>query len=107
MINEAASKRLKVLLPGREDTGDAGPLARGHDFAVGESVRSLTRIRNEGTYPHRDIGDILVREGDLGYVHESWSFLNEVYYTVEFIRHAVVVIMHAREMAKSDPGAPA
>jgi nitrogen fixation protein NifZ len=68
-------------------------------------VCSLARIRNEGTYPHRDIGEVLVREGDLGYVHESWSFLDEVYYTVEFVRHAVVVVMRGKEMAKIGPGA--
>jgi nitrogen fixation protein NifZ len=81
--------------------GEAGVTSRsGHSFAVGESVCAMARVRNEGTYPHRDIGEILVREGDLGYVHESWSFLDEVYYTVEFVRRAVVVIMRGREMAR-------
>jgi len=105
MINETASKQPAVLPPSHEGTGDRGGFERRRDFAVGESVCSLARIRNEGTYPHRDIGEILVREGDLGCVHESWSFLDEVYYTVEFVRHAVVVIMRGQEMAKIDPRA--
>lgn len=104
MIDEAAGKQTALLAPGAGGSGDAGGAACGYQFSVGESVCSLARVRNEGTYPHRNIGEILVREGDLGYVHESWSLLNEVYYTVEFVRRAVVVIMCGREMARIQLG---
>jgi nitrogen fixation protein NifZ len=80
----------------------AGRSGYRRDFAANEKVRSATQVRNDGTYPHKDIGEILVCEGDVGFVHESWTFLGEVYYTVEFIERAVVVIMRAREMAKHD-----
>jgi nitrogen fixation protein NifZ len=72
------------------------------DFTAGERVRSRGPVKNDGTYVHRDIGEIVVQECDLGVVHEKWSFLGQLYYTVEFIDRAVVVIMRGRELAKVD-----
>ena len=71
------------------------------DFKRGDAVRSLTRIINDGIYPHRDIGETLVHQGDAGIVRESWSFLGEIYYTVEFLARAAVVIMRGREMKRA------
>ena len=64
-------------------------------------MRSLTQVTNDGIYPHKDIGEILVNGGDVGIVRESWSFLGEVYYTVEFFARAAVVIMRGREMERA------
>jgi nitrogen fixation protein NifZ len=71
------------------------------EFKRGDAVRSLTQIVNDGIYPHRDIGETLVHQGDTGIVRESWSFLGEVYYTVEFLTRAAVVIMRDREMKRA------
>jgi nitrogen fixation protein NifZ len=71
------------------------------EFKPGDAVRSLTRIVNDGTYPHRDFGEVLVHHGDAGFVRESWSFLGEVYYTVDFAARAAVVILRDREMARA------
>jgi nitrogen fixation protein NifZ len=68
------------------------------EFHAGDKVLALRLIRNDGTYPHRDIGEPLVHPGDGGIVRESWSFLGDVYYTVEFMAQAVFVIMRGREM---------
>ncbi|UZE50287.1 nitrogen fixation protein NifZ [Rhodopseudomonas sp. P2A-2r] len=76
-------------------------IAGQREFKAGEAVRSLTRVINDGIYPHRDIGEILVNGGDVGVVRESWSFLGETYYTVEFFANAAVVIMRGEEMAKA------
>lgn len=73
----------------------------GRKFSPGELVWSQVRIKNDGTYPHRDIGEVLVVEDDLGCVREAWSFLGETFYTVEFFERAVVVIMRGREMVSS------
>lgn len=70
-------------------------------FAPGELVWSRARIKNDGTYPHMDIGEVLVVEDDLGCVREVWSFLGETFYTVEFFERGVVVIMRGREMVSS------
>jgi nitrogen fixation protein NifZ len=57
-------------------------------------------IRNDGMYPHKDVGEALVYPGDTGIVRESWRFLGETYYTVEFMAHSVFVIMRGREMVR-------
>ena len=71
------------------------------DFSAGQWVRSLGPVKNDGTYPHKDIGEIVAHKGDIGIVHERWSFLGEVYYMVEFVGRAVVVIMRGCELAKA------
>jgi nitrogen fixation protein NifZ len=70
----------------------------GQQFHAGEWVRSVTLIKNDGMYPHKDIGEPLVYPGDTGTVQQSWRFLGDVYYTVEFMAYAVFVIMRGREM---------
>lgn len=69
------------------------------DFAINERVCSVTQVKNDGTYPHKDIGEVVVHDGDAGYVRESWSFLGRLYYTVEFCDRNVVVIMRGQELA--------
>lgn len=54
------------------------------EFMLGDDVRSLRPVKNDGIYPHKDIGEVLVERGDTGIVRERWSFLGEIYYTVEF-----------------------
>ena len=70
----------------------------GRQFRTGEWVRSVALITNDGVYPHKDIGEPLVYPGDTGIVQQSWRFLGDIYYTVEFMAHAVFVIMRGREM---------
>ncbi len=77
--------------------GPAGP-----DFKPGDVVHALRPVKNDGVYPHRDIGEVLVQFGDAGVVRERWSFLGESYFTVEFAARAVVVIMRGREMMRSE-----
>jgi len=71
------------------------------EFRCGEKVFALRAVKNDGVYPHKDIGEVLVHEGDAGFVRERWSFLGEIYYTVEFVAVAVVVIMRGREMVSA------
>jgi len=70
------------------------------EFALGTGVRAVSKVANDGTYPRKDIGEGVVQIGDLGVVRDRWSFLGEVYYTVEFPTRGAVVIMRGREMAR-------
>ncbi len=83
----------------RREVGRGPGVIGKHEFKPGDAVHSLVQIVNDGLYPHRDIGETLVHHGDAGVVRESWSFLGESYYTVEFFTRAAVVIMRGREMA--------
>jgi hypothetical protein len=70
---------------------------RQREFSLGQAVRSLIQVENDGINPHKDIGESLVQRGDAGAVREKWSFLGEIYYTVQFAQQATV-IMRGREM---------
>lgn len=70
-------------------------------FAYGEKVRARRAIRNDGTYPGKDIGDILVRKGDEGYVSSIGTFLQQFYiYGVEFIATGYRVGMRRKELER-------
>lgn len=72
-------------------------------FDIGERVAARVRVRNDGTYAGRDIGDVLVERGELGYVRSIGSFLQQFYiYAVEFPQRGVQVGMRARELCTLD-----
>ena len=56
----------------RED--DAIEVASPPRFNMGERVISRTVIRNDGTYNGKDIGEVLVNKGEIGFII-SRSFL--------------------------------
>jgi nitrogen fixation protein NifZ len=78
-----------------------GPGTAGNrEFRLGDLVRSLKQVNNDGINPRKDIGETLIQQGDAGIVRESFSFLGESYYTVEFTGRAAYVILRGREMAR-------
>lgn len=73
-------------------------------FDYGERVVSRKVIRNDGTFPGREIGDVLVRKGDWGYVTSIGTFLNQFYiYGIEFVEHGYRVGMKRAELVSLDP----
>ncbi len=92
----------RVVCDARRRRAGRGPgVADKSEFKQGDAVHSRTQVKNDGIYPHKDIGEILVHPGDAGIVRERWSFLGDAYYTVEFAGRAAVVIMRGREMASA------
>jgi nitrogen fixation protein NifZ len=82
---------------------DTVELAHPPRFEIGERVASRTVIRNDGTYCGRDIGDVLVRKGDIGYVRSIGTFLQQFYiYAVEFTESGHQVGMRAKELCTLD-----
>jgi hypothetical protein len=67
------------------------PTVNNGPLASGRWVRAERPLRNDGTYPHRNVGEVLVSAGDVGYVLEVVEFCGEAYYTVEFAARSVVV----------------
>jgi nitrogen fixation protein NifZ len=59
-------------------------------FRVGERVRLVKAIRNDGTYPHARVGDVLVEAGSEGYVRKIGDFLQTIrVYEVNFIEEGM------------------
>ena len=72
-------------------------------FDFGERVRAKRTVRNDGTYAGRDIGDILVKKGDEGYVVTIGTFLQQFYiYGVEFVSTGHRVGMKRKELELAD-----
>lgn len=68
-------------------------------FNYGDKVRSRRAVRNDGTYAGREIGDILVKKGEEGYVASIGTFLQQFYiYGVEFVATGNRVGMKRREL---------
>ena len=72
-------------------------------FSMGERVISRSVIRNDGTYNGKDIGDVLVQRGEIGFVRSIGTFLQQFYiYAVEFPASGTRVGMRAKELCTLD-----
>ncbi|MBE0497358.1 MAG: nitrogen fixation protein NifZ [Campylobacterales bacterium] len=55
-------------------------------FHIGQKVRLVKDIRNDGTFPYAKMGEILVRAGDEGFVRDVGDFLQTIrVYEVNFM----------------------
>lgn len=72
-------------------------------FMPGAKVRSTKYVKNDGTYAGKEIGEILVRKGSVGYVRDIGMYLQIYYiYAVEFVELGTVVGMRGRELELLD-----
>lgn len=72
-------------------------------FEFGERVIARSVVRNDGTYNGKDIGEVLVSKGDVGYVVSINTFLQQFYiYAVDFIETGHRVGMRAKELCTLD-----
>ncbi|RXH42231.1 nitrogen fixation protein NifZ [Bradyrhizobium zhanjiangense] len=68
-------------------------------FSFGQKLRANRTIRNDGTYPGKEIGDVLVKKGEVGYVVSIGTFLQQFYiYGVEFLESGYRVGMKRKEL---------
>ena len=69
-------------------------------FDQGDKVMAEREVRNDGTFPGAPMGAVLIRKGEIGYVHSIGTYLNRYYiYGVEFLGHANLVGMRAGELS--------
>lgn len=82
---------------------DAIEIAFPPRFGFGARVIARSLIRNDGTYTGKDIGEVLVNRGDVGYVVSVNTFLQQFYiYAVEFVESGCRVGMRAKELCTLD-----
>jgi nitrogen fixation protein NifZ len=83
--------------------GDEIELASPPRFAYGERVIARSVVRNDGTYNGRDVGEVLVHKGEIGYVININTFLQQFYiYAVDFVESGHRVGMRAKELCTLD-----
>ncbi len=75
------------------------------DFEYGQKVRITKNVRNDGTFPGKEIGDILVKKGELGYVTSIGTFLQQYYiYGVDLYERGYRVGFRGRELEAIEEG---
>ena len=68
-------------------------------FSFGEKVRAKRAIRNDGTYAGKEIGEVLAKKGEEGYVVSIGTFLQQFYiYGVDFPSRGYRVGMKRKEL---------
>lgn len=66
-------------------------------YEYGETVRLTRNVRNDGTYPGMDVGELLIRRGALGYVRDVGTYLqDQVIYRVFFLDTGVPGVTDSR-----------
>ncbi len=74
-----------------------------HEFDYGDEVRVVRNVRNDGTFPGTDIGDLLIRRGSCGYVRNIGTFLqDQTIYTVHFIEEDLMIGCREEELIRID-----
>ncbi|MGY3131349.1 nitrogen fixation protein NifZ [Bradyrhizobium sp. USDA 4501] len=72
-------------------------------FSFSQKVRANRSIRNDGTFRGKEIGNILVKKGEIGYVISIGTFLQQFYiYGVEFLESGYRVGMKRKELEPVD-----
>lgn len=72
-------------------------------FEFGEAVRVTRNVRNDGTYPGMEIGELLIRRGSVGNVIEVGTFLqDQVIFTVHFLQYGRMVGCRLEELIGAD-----
>ncbi|CAG0950476.1 hypothetical protein MTYP_00162 [Methylophilaceae bacterium] len=83
--------------------GDTVELVNPPKFEYGQKVRSKKYVRNDGTFQGREVGEILVSKGDVGYVTSIGTFLQQFYiYGIDFYELGYRVGMRGKELELTD-----
>ena len=70
---------------------------------IGDAVRVVRHVRNDGTFPGASIGDLLVRCGSVGTVIDVGTFLvDQIIYTVHFLDIDRIVGCREEELIGAD-----
>jgi nitrogen fixation protein NifZ len=74
-----------------------------HRFDYGDTVRVTRNVRNDGTFPGVDTGNLLVRRGSVGHVVNVGTFLqDQVIYTVHFLDLGRMIGCREEELIGAD-----
>lgn len=77
-------------------------------YDYGDVVRLIRNVRNDGTFPGSEMGDLLIRRGSIGHVRNIGTFLqDQIIYSVHFTNEDILVGCREEELIGEDePWAP-
>ncbi len=68
-------------------------------FEIGEKVRLRKLVKNDGTFPGKEIGIVLAKKGDIGYIASIGTYLQQFYiYAVHFLDTGYVIGCRKKEL---------
>jgi nitrogen fixation protein NifZ len=71
----------------------------GNRWNIEAEVRLTRNVRNDGTYPGREVGEPLVRRGSAGFVVDVGTFLqDQIIYSVHFLNEGIIVGCREEEL---------
>lgn len=72
-------------------------------FHEGDSVRLIRNVRNDGTFPGTEIGELLIKRGSVGYVQSIGTFLqDQIIYSVHFMEKNSMIGCREEELIGAD-----
>ncbi len=72
-------------------------------YEYGAEIRVIRNIRNDGTFPGKETGELLVRRGSIGYVKDVGTFLqDQIIYSVHFLDDNIMVGCREEELIDSE-----
>ena len=73
------------------------------EFEIGDEVRVTRNVRNDGTFPGLERGDLIMRRGTTGTIVDRGTFLqDQIVYTVHFVGDDRVVGCREEELIPAD-----
>lgn len=77
-------------------------------YEYGQEVRLTRNVRNDGTYPGMEVGELLVKRGTIGCVYDVGTYLqDQLIYRVHFLEEGRTVGCREEELiSASDPWIP-
>ena len=74
-------------------------------YEYGDEVRLIRNVRNDGTYPGKEVGELLIRRGATGVVYDVGTYLqDQLIYRVHFMDAGSTVGCREEELIpQSDP----
>lgn len=74
-----------------------------HRWDLGDALRVIRNVRNDGTYPGLATGELLVRRGSVGYVVDVGTFLqDQIIYSLHFLDDGRIVGCREEELIGFD-----
>lgn len=72
-------------------------------FDYGDKVRVIRNVRDDGTFPGANIGNLLLKRGSVGYVRDVGTFLqDQLIYSVHFFEEQKMVGCREEELIGAD-----
>jgi nitrogen fixation protein NifZ len=73
------------------------------EFDLGDAVRLIRNVKDDGTYPGADVGQLLVRRGSVGHVVDVGTFLqDQIIYSVHFLDINRIIGCREEELIGAD-----